>query len=103
MAVCLISRFNLDPFGDHNDDKIWEALEKSHLKEKLSREEKQLQTLVSAAGQNLSVGEKQLICLARAVLRQNKVTLKQELKNLFSVLIKPLNTYPDRQKCFFLF
>lgn len=102
MAVCLISRFNLDPFGDHNDDKIWEALEKSHLKEKLSREEKQLQTLVSAAGQNLSVGEKQLICLARAVLRQNKVTLKQELKNLFFVLIKPLNTYPDRQKCFFV-
>jgi ABC-type multidrug transport system fused ATPase/permease subunit len=58
-------RYNLDPFNNYDDASIWIAVEKSHLKSKITA----LSMAVDSEGDNFSVGEKQLICLARALLR----------------------------------
>ncbi|XP_032595394.1 multidrug resistance-associated protein 1 isoform X10 [Drosophila grimshawi] len=71
-------RSNLDPFEIKTDEELWKALELSHLKAFAKSLAAGLNHEISEGGENLSVGQRQLVCLARALLRKTKVLILDE-------------------------
>lgn len=71
-------RINLDPFNSKSDEDLWKALELSHLKSFVKTLTAGLNHEIAEGGENLSVGQRQLVCLARALLRKTKVLVLDE-------------------------
>ncbi|KAF2285674.1 hypothetical protein GH714_007042 [Hevea brasiliensis] len=71
-------RSNLDPLEEYTDEQIWEALDKCQLGHEVRKKEKKLDSIVTENGENWSMGQRQLVCLGRVLLKRSKVLVLDE-------------------------
>ncbi|CAF1394631.1 unnamed protein product [Adineta steineri] len=78
ILFCGTLRYNIDPFEQFSDDECLTALEAVQLKQLVRNHPDGLHLLVAESGTNLSAGERQLICVARAILKKSHILLIDE-------------------------
>ncbi|EMS57302.1 ABC transporter C family member 10 [Triticum urartu] len=71
-------RYNLDPLGQFSDQQIWEVLDKCQLLEAVREKEQGLDSLVAEDGSNWSMGQRQLFCLGRTLLKRCRILVLDE-------------------------
>ncbi|KAI4294948.1 hypothetical protein MLD38_040783 [Melastoma candidum] len=71
-------RSNLDPLEEYTEEQIWDALDKCQLGDEVRKKEGKLDSTVIENGENWSMGQRQLVCLGRVLLKKSKVLVLDE-------------------------